>query len=70
MGSLIDPEGLNQHKYYEWKKQAADNHMYGFSKQHTMFHQQDSTTRKAAECPGTGHWWVLGACWGAHPNGP
>jgi len=32
----------------------------------TMFHQQDSTTRKSAECPGTGHWWVLGACWGTY----
>ena len=37
MGSLIDPEGLNQHKYYEGKEQAADNRMYGFNKQRTMF---------------------------------
>ena len=70
MGSLIDPEGLNQHKYYGVKEQAADNCMYGFSKKHTMFLQQDSTTKKADECPETGHWWVLGAYWGTHPNGP
>ena len=46
MGLLIDPEGLNQHKYYEGKEQAADNCVDGFSKQRTMFRQQDSTTRK------------------------
>ena len=70
MGPLIDPEGLNQHKYYEGKEPKAENRMYGFTKQHTMFLQQDYITIKADECPGTGHWWVLGACWGAHLNGP
>ena len=56
MESLIDLEDPNQHKYYEGKKQAANNCMYGFNKQSTMFRQQETTTRKAVECPGTGHW--------------
>ena len=33
MGSLIDTEGLNQHKYYEAKEQAADNSMRSPSEQ-------------------------------------
>ena len=38
------------------KEQAGDDIMPGLNKQFTLFRQQDSTTRQAAECPGMGHW--------------
>ena len=35
MGSLIDLEDLNQHKYYEENEQAVDDSMHNLSEQFT-----------------------------------
>ena len=51
-GSLLDPEGLNQHKKYREKEQAADDNTHSPSEQFRTIASKISPAEKQQSVPG------------------
>ena len=52
------------------KEKAADDIIHNLNSQFHILAKKILPPEESQKCPGTGHKWVLGVCWGSDPNGP